>query len=48
VAAGSGRADRGEDLRAGARGAAQVRGVEGGDGGFDARRQVAWVVVEDL
>jgi hypothetical protein len=45
---GGGRADRGEYVGAGAGGAAQVRGVKAGDRGFDARRQIPWVVVEHL
>src|ERR1039457_47859 len=41
-------ADLGEQGGTGARGPAQVRGVEPGDGGLDARRQVARIVVEPL
>jgi hypothetical protein len=48
VPSGGGLAGRGEHGGAGARGAAQVRGVESGDGGLDARRQIPGVVVEHL
>jgi hypothetical protein len=41
-------ADLGKQCGTGARGPAQVRGVEPGDGGLDARRQVPRVVVEHL
>ena len=45
---GGGLADRGEHGGTGARGAAQVRGVESGDGELDTRRQISGVVVEHL
>jgi hypothetical protein len=48
VPPGGGRAGAGEDVGARAGGTAQVRGVEAGDGGFDARRQIPRVVVEHL
>jgi len=41
-------ADVGEDVGGGAGGAAQVLGVESGDGGLDAGWEVAGVVVQDL
>jgi hypothetical protein len=48
VPPGGGRAGRSQHLGTGARGALQVRGVEAGHGGLDARREIPRVVVEHL